>query len=133
MEIGVFYQFVPSSGDLFVPDVGAFQGSDLALHGGDVLSHVSTALAGRLEGHAPGRASRVVPGIDKPIPMHEHEQGSADMQHVCGAKEFPAADISTCPQVLGEHHQGVHLGGRPAHLHPDPGDLVVYRYPADKA
>ena len=120
------------SGDILVPDVGAVQGSDCTLRGGNVLSHVVAALVGHPEGHAPGGESRVVLGIDEPIPVHEHEQGSADMYYVRGAKEVPAAYFPPRPQVLGEHHQGGRLGGRPEHLKLDPGDISARHYPTDK-
>ena len=58
--------------DLLVPDVGADQGRDSLLRGGNVLSHVSTALAGCPEVHASSGENQVVPGVDEPIPMHEH-------------------------------------------------------------
>ena len=70
------------SGDLLVPGVGAVQGSEHTLCGGDILSHIAAALVGCPDGNAPGRASRVVLGIEKLIPVHKHEQCSADMQHV---------------------------------------------------
>ena len=114
-------------------NIGAVQVSDLTLRGGDVISHIAAALAGRPEGYSPSSAIRVVPGIDKPIPVHEHEQGSADMQHVRGSKEVSPADFPPLPQVLGLHCQGGRLGGFLAHLQPDPGYLGVRRYPADKA
>ena len=73
-------KFLPHcSHDLLVPDVGAVQRRNCTLRGGDVLSHVAVALAGCPEVHAPCGASRVVPEIDKPIPVKEHEQVSVDM------------------------------------------------------
>ena len=73
-----------------------------------------------------------MPGIDKPIPVHEYEQVSADMQHVRGSKEVSATDYPPRPQILGDYCQGGHLGGRLLHFHPDPGDLRICRYPSDK-
>ena len=128
------HKFIPcSSRDLLIPAVGAVQRRNCTLCGGNVLSHVAAAPAGCTEFHAPGRASGVVPGIDKTIPVHEIEQVSAEMHHVCIAKEVSAADFHPYLQILGEHRQGDRLGGRPAHLQTDPGDIGVCRYLADKA
>ena len=86
-----------------MPDIDAIQGGDRPVRGGDVLSHVPAALVGRPEVHTPSGESWVAPWIDKPIPVHEHEQGSVDMQHVRGAKEVSPADFPPSPQVLREH------------------------------
>ena len=71
-------------------DIGAVQVSDLTLRGGNVISHIAAALAGRPEGYSPSVAIWVILAINKSIPVHKHEQVSAYMQHVYGSKEvFP--------------------------------------------
>ena len=119
--------------NLLVLDIDAVPGRDRPLHGGNVISHVTTALLDHQEGHAPSGASPVVLGIDEPIPVHKHEQGFADMQHVRGAKEVSPVDFPPSPQVLRDHFQGDRFGGRPSHLLSDLGDLGVCIYPAYKA
>ena len=91
-----------------MPDVGAVQRRNCTLRGGDVISHVAVALAGCPEVHAPCGASGVLPEIDKPIPVKEHEQVSVvpvnsvnhsedDLHHQSHLHQQVLQDVSMVP------------------------------------